>query len=399
MALAAGAALAGEPSESAATPSTVLTPTGVSSAPPVVVAQTVRTGEPAGDVWWTSAMITVRPGEEPTALPSVAAFVTVVAGDVALLDSDERPRTHLVAGEAAWVPDERAVVALDADATVVILAMMPATEIPAPFAAVGSAFPLGDVDRDLEIRRLEVPPGASTDLGGDTPVVAMLIAGALSPSSTTAPTTTAPAQSTLSLGAPVLVGPGISSMTNAGAETAVVLVAAVGDAFTVTLPEDPVPSTTTSTTTTTTATTAPVDDDSDDDGLTNDAETAFGTDPDDADSDDDGLLDGYEADSSFLDPLDPDSDGDAIDDGDEVNIYGTDPGSSDTDGDGLDDYVELDVYATDPVAFDSDGDLIGDGAEALGNGTDPNNSDTDGDGVDDGTEGANGTDPLDSTSF
>lgn len=71
-----------------------------------------------------------------------------------------------------------------------------------------------------------------------------------------------------------------------------------------------------------------------------------------------------------------DSDLDGISDYDEITIYGTLPGDADSDGDTVSDYDEIFVYGTTATEADSDSD-----------------------GLDDGVELANGSNPLDDTSW
>lgn len=116
------------------------------------------------------------------------------------------------------------------------------------------------------------------------------------------------------------------------------------------------------------------------------------------DSDGDNLPDELEA-QYGSDPLNPDFDGDGLADGDEVNTYGTDPVNNDTDGDGLIDGEEVFQTSTSPQTTDSDGDGLTDTDEIYTNGTSPTVMDTDGDGVPDGEEILiYGTNPLDPAS-
>jgi hypothetical protein len=75
--------------------------------------------------------------------------------------------------------------------------------------------------------------------------------------------------------------------------------------------------------------------------------------------------------------------------------YGSSP---DTDNDLLPD-VDENALGSDPDNPDTDGDLLSDGAEVNTYSTDPLEPDTDGDGYTDGVEVAQGTDPLDASSF
>lgn len=68
--------------------------------------------------------------------------------------------------------------------------------------------------------------------------------------------------------------------------------------------------------------------DADGDGLSHDAELAYGTSPVLADTDGDGLTDGLEIQHYATSPTSADSDGDGLSDGQEVQTYSTDPNQS-----------------------------------------------------------------------
>ena len=97
-----------------------------------------------------------------------------------------------------------------------------------------------------------------------------------------------------------------------------------------------------------------------------------------------------------LDPAaDPDQDG--LTNGEEAEL-GTDPFKVDTDDDGLADADEV-ASGTSPTSFDTDADGLGDLDEITTIGTDALNPDTDADGFTDGNENELGTDPFDPNSF
>jgi hypothetical protein len=195
--------------------------------------------------------------------------------------------------------------------------------------------------------------------------------------------------------------------------------------------------------------------DADGDGLSNLAESNYGTDPNIADTDHDGLLDFYEVHTHGTNPRSPDTDGDGMGDRYEVDLglnplvndnaapapapdpveqapapapeeqapapapqervdsdgdglydedepgYGTDPNDPDTDDDGSVDGEEV-YLATDPTGGassdtrrpDWDGDGLFDDDETNIYGTDPYTPDTDGDGIYDNREVYEGTDPT-----
>ena len=144
--------------------------------------------------------------------------------------------------------------------------------------------------------------------------------------------------------------------------------------------------------------------DTDGDGLLDSIEALLGTLNDVSDTDMDGISDFDEVNfdndpTNYLEFTDtnpnlPDTDGDGIDDGDEVSFDGdpsynpltdTDPNSEDSDGDNINDFDEINY----------------DGIPDYNELTDlnPLKNDTDNDGWNDDIEIAQGTDPLDDTSF
>lgn len=70
----------------------------------------------------------------------------------------------------------------------------------------------------------------------------------------------------------------------------------------------------------------------------------------------------------------------------------------DTDGDGLPDVDEIGIYGTNPNNYDTDGDTVSDYLEAKDGKSDPFDPDTDGDGAND-SEQFDGYDPRDPTSY
>ncbi|MEW6775503.1 MAG: tandem-95 repeat protein [Bdellovibrionota bacterium] len=170
--------------------------------------------------------------------------------------------------------------------------------------------------------------------------------------------------------------------------------------------------------------TVTVNPDTDGDGVSDAAETAYGSLTNDTDSDNDGLLDGVEnadkdgtADAGETSAILIDTDSDGLCDGalvvglcyDSEQRQVTNPLLADTDGDGVGDGSEF-LYPTDPLAQDTDGDTLPDGDEnangdSLWDGTETNaaNPDTDADGVNDNIEyayaGTNGpSSPIDEDS-
>ncbi len=122
--------------------------------------------------------------------------------------------------------------------------------------------------------------------------------------------------------------------------------------------------------------------DADGDGLSDEAEDAFGTDKNKPDTDGDGFTDYEEVMLMGTDPLvvndsSADTDEDGLTDEQEVKTYGTDINAADTDNDGLSDYDEVKTYGTDPLKEDTDGDGLSDGFE-VANGLDPKKVSTDG---------------------
>jgi hypothetical protein len=94
-----------------------------------------------------------------------------------------------------------------------------------------------------------------------------------------------------------------------------------------------------------------------------------------------------------------DSDGDGIGDAcDPTPLPPGNPGNVDSDGDGMPLYLEQ-IAGTSDFNPDTDGDGISDWVEWTVDRTDPTNADTDGDGVHDDVEIAQGSNPLDPSSF
>jgi Bacterial TSP3 repeat len=323
----------------------------------------------------------------------------------------------------------------------------PATQL--DVVALASAAP--DVDafepgagvHDVELRHVELAAGETVESPFGHPTFVVVLAGPVAG----ADGATIESGDTAQLDV-------AETLTNAGEQQAVVLMAVIGPAIEITAdvaatvattnatpttspPPPPPPPTTTSTTTTTT-TAPPID--LDGDGLTDDEEAALGTDHNDPDSDDDDLTDGEEVDTYGTNPLSKDTDGDELPDageivtfgsdpldpdtdddglldiepvnwgtsptkpdtdddglldGQEVNDYGSNPHQTDSDGDSLGDGDEVNTWGSSPTNTDSDGDNLIDGEEVFGTHTNPADDDSDGDGIDDGTEAGNGTDPND----
>ncbi len=88
--------------------------------------------------------------------------------------------------------------------------------------------------------------------------------------------------------------------------------------------------------------------DTDNDGVNDAAELALGTDPNDPDTDHDGLTDGAEVNTHHTDPLVVDTDFDFLTDGDEINTHHTDPTKLDSDHDGYSDSAEI-AEGTNPL--------------------------------------------------
>jgi hypothetical protein len=420
-------ALVGAPMPSAAAPE----PT-----PYTVIAQGLVELE-AGSYAWshtthdlTAAELTIAPDGPAVLIASGEGAAMVTGSDGAALLIDDREATFSRDG-VSWTAIALAESGGGADpATQLDVLALAASE---PDAA---GFEPGAGTHDVELRHVYLLAGEAVEAPAGSPAFVIVLTGTLSGAD----------GATIESGGTAQLD-GANTLTNAGEQQAVVLMAVVG--HTIDLTADVAESTPTPTpttppptpppTTTTTTTAPPID--LDGDGLSDDEEAGLGTDHNDPDTDDDTLSDGDEVNTHGTDPLstdsdgdglpdageivtygsdpldpdtdddglpdiepvnwgtgptNPDTDGDGLLDGQEVNDYGSDPHATDSDGgDSLGDGDEVNTWGSNPTNTDSDGDGLVDGEEVFGTHTDPADDDSDEDGIDDGTEAGNGTDPND----
>lgn len=364
---------------------------------------------PASELIWRIERQVAPPPASAEPVVASNGFLLGAEGAVLVETTGEGPQTRLAAGEAvltlAGAEQVRAAIGATA-ATYFDLALVAADAAPSESGEpLFSSEPMTGLDgrHDVDLVRDVLPASGATELpAGAAPTLLFVTAGAADVTLVSGEIFTLAADQAIAVSGPVVL--------TAGAEGAVVLAAVTGPAVPrLTGPNAAAPEPTQPAPAATPAAATPAPDDADEPAsetpvaATTPAATAEAPDtgtPDDEEPAEEPAAEEPPAEAPATDPA-TDSDGDGLSDADEAALN-TDPAVVDTDGDGLSDGDEVLVYGTAPLAPDTDGDGFLDGDE-VAQGTDPLNPssypgspvDSDGDGLPDSLEYELGTDPFD----